>query len=108
VTETLDPGQEPVKAPRRLVRWDEVLKRDPRSRNHLAREIQKGRFPAPYQLGDRTVAFDEDELNEYYASRPRGLLETIPNTDAGRTPEARAKAEETKRAMRAAATAAAD
>lgn len=53
-----------------LLRWPEVLKKVPYSRAHLHRMIRRGDFPAPLQLSEHRVAFDEDKIEEWISSRP--------------------------------------
>ena len=43
---------------------------------HLMRLVRQGKFPAPVHLGPRTVAFVEDEVNEWLKAR-------IAERDAG-------------------------
>ena len=61
--------------PRKLIRWPRVEEHTDTRRNHLTREIKAGRFPEPVQLGVRSIAFYEDEVLDWVASRPRGLAE---------------------------------
>ena len=41
------------------------------SRDHLRRKWKAGEFPKPVALSDRRIAFREDEIDNWLASRPR-------------------------------------
>lgn len=41
------------------------------SRDHLRRKVRAGEFPKPIALSDRRIAWREDEVDEWLASRPR-------------------------------------
>jgi hypothetical protein len=40
-------------------------------RDHLRRKVKAGEFPKPVELSDRRIAWLEDEIDDYLASRPR-------------------------------------
>jgi predicted DNA-binding transcriptional regulator AlpA len=40
-------------------------------RDHLRRKWKAGEFPKPVALSDRRIAFREDEIDNWLASRPR-------------------------------------
>lgn len=42
-----------------------------RSRVQLWRDIRKGKFPAPILLGENSVAWFADEVEQWLATRPR-------------------------------------
>ena len=60
----------PLKA-RRLIRDPEVEAKTRRSRTQRWRDIRAGNFPAPVQIGPNAVAWFEDEVDAWLASRPR-------------------------------------
>jgi predicted DNA-binding transcriptional regulator AlpA len=41
------------------------------SRDHLRRKAKAGEFPKPVALSDRRIAWREEEVDEWLASRPR-------------------------------------
>ena len=53
----------------RLVTMRELVERVPFSRVHIYRLIRDGKFPAPIKLGDRRVAFLENEVESWVAAR---------------------------------------
>lgn len=40
-------------------------------RDHLRRKVKAGEFPTPVSLSDRRIAWREDEIDDWLASRPR-------------------------------------
>ena len=40
-------------------------------RDHLRRKVKAHEFPEPVALSDRRIAWREDEVDEWLASRPR-------------------------------------
>jgi predicted DNA-binding transcriptional regulator AlpA len=40
-------------------------------RDHLRRKVKAGEFPKPVALSDRRIAWREEEVDEWLASRPR-------------------------------------
>lgn len=64
-----------------LLRRPEVSARTGLSRTTIYRLVREGRFPAPRQLGPRSVAWLEAELTAWVASRPAGTLAPcVPQT----------------------------
>jgi len=62
---------------RKLIRgWGAVSRATGKSRVQLWRDIRAKRFPAPIELGPNSVAWFEDEINEWLASRPRRTYRT--------------------------------
>lgn len=56
---------------RRLLRWSKVKVRVPKSRTQIWRDIRAGKFPAPVQIGENSVAWFEDEIDTYMDALPR-------------------------------------
>jgi prophage regulatory protein len=54
-----------------LLRFPEVQKRTRKSRAQTWRDIGAGKFPAPVQIGPNSIAWFEDEIDAWLASRPR-------------------------------------
>jgi prophage regulatory protein len=54
-----------------LIKWPLVHERTGKSRTQAWRDIRDNRFPAPVQVGPNSVAWYEDEIDAYVASRPR-------------------------------------
>jgi prophage regulatory protein len=54
----------------RLLRLPIVMDRTGLSRSGLYGLINREQFPAPVRLGDRAIAWREDEVAEWIASRP--------------------------------------
>jgi prophage regulatory protein len=59
------------KTPRRLIRKSEVLRRVPYSHTTLWRLERAGKFPQRVRLGDQAIAWFEDEVDAWIASRIR-------------------------------------
>ena len=58
--------------PRVIVRgWTSASKKTKKSSVQLWRDVRAGTFPAPFQLGPNAVAWFEDEIDDWLASRPR-------------------------------------
>ena len=55
----------------RILRDPEVLARTGRSRSQRWRDIRRGVFPAPVQLGPNSVGWLECEIEEWLLARPR-------------------------------------
>ena len=51
--------------PSKLLRLNEVLSRIPFSKSSLFREIARGRFPRPIRVGERRVAWVDDEIGAW-------------------------------------------
>lgn len=58
----------------RLVRLPEVLKRVGWSRSQLYKQIERGRFPRPARLSERTVAWLEADIDQWIEERVRESL----------------------------------
>lgn len=57
--------QDQPTAPRCLIRFPEVIKRTSKSRASIYVDVDRGTFPKPVKLGPRSVAFFEDEINQW-------------------------------------------
>ena len=57
--------------PRTLLRWPADKSRTGKSRTQAWRDIRAGTFPAPVTIGPNAVAWYEDEISAWNASRPR-------------------------------------
>ena len=44
-------------------------------RDHLRRKVKAGEFPEPVALSDRRIAWREDEIEAWLASRPRRVAD---------------------------------
>jgi prophage regulatory protein len=55
--------------PRQLICKADVLKQIPISTATMWREIAAGRFPKPVRIGARRVAFFQDEIDGWLATR---------------------------------------
>lgn len=55
----------------RLLRQEEVERRTGLSRTTIWRRERAGRFPRRVKLGDNSVAWREEEIEDWIASRPR-------------------------------------
>ena len=77
-------------------------------RDHLRRKVKGGAFPKPIELSDRRIAWREDEIDDWLASRPRrnsgDRLVTSPPLERG---SASPKIPKTHRSRRARASASA-
>ena len=74
----------PNRRGRPLIRgWKALRGRvDNRSRVQLWRDIRAGRFPAPIQLGPNSVAWFEDEVEDWKLAQPRRIYKA-PNATSG-------------------------
>jgi Prophage CP4-57 regulatory protein (AlpA) len=75
-------------------------------RDHIRRKVKAGEFPKPIELSDRRIAWREDEIDEWLASRPRrdsssppeeagAALQTVDGAETGEfgaSPNPRARA----------------
>lgn len=55
----------------RLLRIEEVKERTGLSRTTIWRRERSGEFPTRVRLGDNTVAWHENEVEDWIESRPR-------------------------------------
>jgi prophage regulatory protein len=60
--------------PVKLLRKPAMLAKTGLSYPTICRQIQTETFPKPVQLGPNSVAWIEEEIDEWIASRPRGLI----------------------------------
>lgn len=54
----------------RYIRKAELINRTGLSRSTIEREVAAGRFPKPYKLGARVVAWRSDEIEGYLNALP--------------------------------------
>ncbi len=54
----------------RYIRFPEVSKRTARSHTSIWRDVRANRFPAPRKIGPNAVAWLEEEIEAWCASRP--------------------------------------
>ena len=67
-----------VKPERRLIRgWSGAEKKTGKSRVQLWRDVRDGKFPAPIELGPNSVAWFEDEIDDWLAARPRRTYSSV-------------------------------
>lgn len=57
--------------PRKLIKLPVVLDRAGDSKSEIYRKMDRGVFPLPVSLGPNSVAWYEDEIEEYVNTRPR-------------------------------------
>jgi prophage regulatory protein len=55
--------------PSKLLRLEEVLARVPISKSSVLRQVSEGLFPRPVRVGERRVAWLEDEIVAWQAAR---------------------------------------
>ena len=57
----------------KLITFDQLApdKGIPYCRDHLRRKVKAGEFPKPIALSDSRIAWREDEVDDWLASRPR-------------------------------------
>jgi prophage regulatory protein len=58
----------------RLIGLTEVIERVRESRSEIYRKIRGGSFPRPVKVGERRIAFIEDEIEAYQAARVAALI----------------------------------
>lgn len=56
-----------------------------KSRIQIWRDVRAGQFPAPIELGPNSVAWFEDEIDAWLASRPRRTYGAETAPEAGVT-----------------------
>ncbi len=59
--------------PRRFLRLPDVTKLVGLGRTVIYERIKKGTFPQPVRIGERAVAWDEEDLAKWQESLPRGV-----------------------------------
>jgi len=75
---------------RRFARFKEMKERGYfNDRMAAARAVERG-FPAPYELGPNTIAWDLDEVEAYDKSRPRRTPKTGAKKPAAAAPSSAA------------------
>ena len=57
--------------PRKLIKLPVVLDRAGDSKSEIYRKMDRGVFPFPVSLGPNSVAWFEDEIEAWLATRPR-------------------------------------
>ncbi len=57
--------------PRKLLKLPAVLDRVADSKSEIYRKMDRGVFPLPVSLGPNSVAWYDDEIDEYVETRPR-------------------------------------
>ena len=67
---------------RRLIRWPAVYEKTGKSRPQTWRDIRAGKFPSPVSTGPNSVAWFEDEIESWLASRPRVNYAPTPDGKA--------------------------
>jgi prophage regulatory protein len=68
---------------RRIVRGYRALEeRVGKSRVQIWRDIRRGLFPAPIELGPNSIAWFEDEIASHLESRPRRTYAASPGGKA--------------------------
>jgi len=64
---------------RRFLRYKEMVERGYfKTRPAAARAVAAGLLPAPYELGENSIGWAEDELDECDKNRPKRILKTFP------------------------------
>ena len=64
---------------RNIIRgWDGYEKKTGKDRVTGWRDVRAGRFPPPFELGANSIAWFEDELDDWLASRPRRTYGALP------------------------------
>jgi prophage regulatory protein len=63
---------------RRVLREPVVHRKTRRSRTQRWRDIRKGTFPPPIELGPNSIGWFEDEIDEWLATRRRRTYGTAP------------------------------
>jgi prophage regulatory protein len=58
-------------APRRIIRMRTLCQRTGLSKTEIYRRIQAGTFVMPLKLGERSIGFDEAEVDAWLAALPR-------------------------------------
>jgi predicted DNA-binding transcriptional regulator AlpA len=63
---------------RKIIREPRVHKKTGKSRTQRWRDIRKGVFPAPVEIGPNSIGWFEDEIDEWLATRRRRTYGTAP------------------------------
>jgi prophage regulatory protein len=58
----------------KILRKPAMLAKVGKSYPSIYRDIQAGTFPQPVQLGPNSVGWIDEEVDEWIASRPRGVI----------------------------------
>ena len=88
--------------PRKILDSKTVTERVPKSRVQRWRDIKKGKFPAPIEIGPNKLGWFEDEIEDWLNSRPRRTYGADTADGADATPSNRAAIEPSKNTVRAA------
>lgn len=51
--------------PKQLIKINEVIHRTAKSRSSIYKAINDGKFPKPYKIGDRAVAFLNSDIDAW-------------------------------------------
>ena len=82
--------------PRKLLKLPAVLDRVADSKSEIYRKMDRGVFPLPVSLGPNSVAWYDDEIDEYVETRPRrsrlGVEPQPPSEEDTPTTKSRGKA----------------
>ena len=54
-----------VTPPKQLIKINEVIHRTAKSRSSIYKAISEGKFPKPYKIGDRAVAFLDSDIDAW-------------------------------------------
>lgn len=65
------PNKATPSAPRRIIRMRALSQRIGLSKTEIYRRIQSGTFVTPLKLGERSIGFDEAEVEAWLAALPR-------------------------------------
>ena len=56
---------------RELLNMKEVIEFSGLSESTIFRQVKKGKFPQPHRIADRRIAWTQEDLDEWIASRKR-------------------------------------
>ncbi|MFX1761397.1 AlpA family phage regulatory protein [Paraburkholderia sp. A1RI-2L] len=65
------PSKATSPAPRRIIRMRALSQRIGLSKTEIYRRLQSGSFVTPLKLGERSIGFDEAEVDAWLAALPR-------------------------------------
>ena len=68
---------DPHPAQNRIIRLPEVQALTGQSRSSVYRRAADGTFPAPIKLGERSIGWRADEIQEWIATRARATAENF-------------------------------
>jgi prophage regulatory protein len=75
---TIEPGGDLVRG------WAGAAREAGKSRVQLWRDIRRGTFPAPIELGPNSVAWFKAEIDAWKQSRPRKTYRPVGAPDTGK------------------------